>query len=78
MEKNKELCNKLNNLNIKSLHYNNSLETDLTIELTEGAIWCGGSSKINGREPIVNNPTEEVFTNLINIKQMVLFIRFFI
>ena len=62
MQKNKEMCLKLNDLNIKSLHYQNSLGTDLTIELTSNAIWCGGSSQINGRKPIVNIPTEEVFT----------------
>ena len=62
MKQNKEECNKLNDLNIKSLHYENSLGTDLTIELSNHAIWCGGSSYINGRTPIVNMPTEEVFT----------------
>ena len=62
MKNNKEMCLKLNDLNIKTLHYQNSLGTDLIIELTNHAIWCGGSSKIKGREPIVNIPTEEVFT----------------
>lgn len=62
MKNNKEMCNKLNNLNIKELHYKNSLGTNLTIELAKHAIWCGGSSIIKGREPIVNIPTEEVFT----------------
>lgn len=62
MKKNKEMCDKLTKLNIKSLHYTNELGTDLTIELAEHAIWCGGSSYVNGREPIVNIPTEEVFT----------------
>ena len=62
MANNKEMCHKLNDLNIKSLHYTNSLGTDLVIELSEHAIWCGGSSNINGRNPIVNIPTEEVFT----------------
>lgn len=62
MKKNKEMCEKLNNLNIKSMHYENSLGTDLTIELSNGAIWCGGSSKIKNDEPVVNIPTEEVFT----------------
>lgn len=62
MKNNKDICKKLNDLNIKSLHYQNSLGTDLTIGLYNNAIWCGGSSKINGREPIVNIPTEEVFT----------------
>ncbi len=62
MKQNKNMCEKLNHLNIKSLHYKNSLGTDLTIELPEHTIWCGGSSIINGREPVVNIPTEEVFT----------------
>ena len=62
MAKNKDICHKLNDLNIKLLHYTNSLGTDLTVELSKHAIWCGGSSSINNREPIVNIPTEEVFT----------------
>ena len=62
MQNNKNMCLKLTNLKIKELHYQNSLGTDLTIGLSDGAIWCGGSSKINGREPIVNMPTEETFT----------------
>ena len=62
MKNNHDMCNKLDGLKIKSLHYRNSIGTDLVIELSEGAIWCGGSSIINGREPIVNMPTEEVFT----------------
>lgn len=62
MKNNKDMCLKLNNLKIKELHYQNSLGTNLTIGLSNGAVWCGGSSKIKGREPIVNMPTEEVFT----------------
>ena len=62
MKNNHDMCTKLDNLKIKSLHYRNSIGTDLVIELSEGATWCGGSSIINGREPIVNIPTEEVFT----------------
>lgn len=62
MNLNKEMQKKLNNLNIKELHYTNSLGTDLYIELDKSALWCGGSSLINGEEPIVNMPTEEVFT----------------
>lgn len=56
------LCDKLNKLNIKELKYTNKLGTNFTVSLSKGAIWCGGSSIINGREPIVNMPTEEVFT----------------
>lgn len=62
MKENKLLCQKLTNLSIKSLHYQNSLGTNLQIELSKNALWCGGSSLINGEEPIVNIPTEEVFT----------------
>ena len=62
MKKNKLLCQKLTKLNIKLLHYQNSLGTDLTVELSKRAIWCGGSSKIKCRCPIVNIPSYEVFT----------------
>lgn len=62
MQENKLMCQKLTNLNIQKLNYKSSNGTDLTIELPKNAIWCGGSSKIKGREPIVNIPTEEVFT----------------
>lgn len=62
MQENKAFCQKLTNINIKSLHYQNNLGTDFTVELSSDAIWCGGSSLIKGEEPIVNLPTEEVFT----------------
>ncbi len=62
MRENKNICQKLTDLNIKTLHYINSLGTDLEITLDEKAIWCGGASKINDMELIVNMPTEEVFT----------------
>ncbi len=63
MHENKKMCQKLTKLNIKELHYTNSLGTNLKIELAENSLWCGGSSSIKGREPIVNMPTEEVFTS---------------
>ena len=62
MQENQKMCEKLTNLNIKTLHYQSTNGTDLTVELPENAIWCGGSSIIKGREPIVNMPTEEVFS----------------
>lgn len=62
MEENHQMCENLTNMNIKELHYTSSNGTDLTIELPKNAIWCGGSSRIKGRDPIVNMPTEEVFT----------------
>lgn len=62
MNYNQELCQKLTNLNIKTLNYRNNLGTSLKIELPFHAIWCGGDSYILGDKPIVNIPTEEVFT----------------
>ena len=62
MAENHQMCKKLTDLNIKELHYESSNGTNLTVELPKNAIWCGGSSLIKGREPIVNMPTEEVFT----------------
>jgi len=54
---------KLNALNLKSLHYTNTLGTDLRIELPEGHLWLGGSDLTpDGHEFIANMPTEEVFT----------------
>ncbi len=59
----KKQMNHLNELNFKSLHYTNSLGTDLVIELPEGHIWLGGSDFTpDGHEFIANMPTEEVFT----------------
>ncbi len=53
----------LNDMNFKSLHYTNSLGTDLLIELPEGHLWLGGSDLTpDGHEFIANMPTEEVFT----------------
>lgn len=62
MDENHKMCDKLTKLNIKELHYQNSNGTNLTVELAKNSVWCGGSSLIKGREPIVNMPTEEVFT----------------
>ena len=55
---------KLNQMNFKSLHYTNSLGTDLTVELPEGHIWeAGNDVTLAGRTYIANIPTEEVFTS---------------
>lgn len=54
---------RLNELSLESLHYKNSLGTDLTIRLPEGAIWAGGSNVTrSGVTYIANMPTEEIFT----------------
>lgn len=59
----KRRMDKLNSLNLESLHYVNSLGTDLTIRLPEGAIWAGGASVTRAGIPyIANMPTEELFT----------------
>ncbi|WP_434512380.1 aminopeptidase [Desulfitobacterium sp. AusDCA] len=53
----------LNQLNLKSLHYQSALGTNLTIELPEGHLWLGGSEFTpEGLEFVANIPTEEVFT----------------
>ena len=54
---------KLNALRFKSLHYTNSLGTDLTIELPDDHLWAAGNSVMkNGVEFVANMPTEEIFT----------------
>ena len=53
----------LNDYRFKSLHYQNSLGTDLTVELPEGHFWTGGAEKAaSGVMFSANIPTEEVFT----------------
>lgn len=61
---NKKNVDKLNSLNLRKLHYTNSLGTDFTVELGEGAIWCGADEEMpDGTPLIVNMPTEEIFTS---------------
>ena len=53
----------LNKLHFKSLHYTNSLGTDLVIELPETHLWASGDGKTGkGQTFIANMPTEEIFT----------------
>lgn len=54
----------LNDYHLKTLHYTNSLGTDLTVELPEGHFWAGGAEKCikSGVMFSANIPTEEVFT----------------
>jgi len=62
--KNKKNVDKLNELKLKKLHYTNSLGTDFSVELGEGAIWCGADEEMpDGTPLIVNMPTEEIFTS---------------
>ncbi|TLG71221.1 aminopeptidase [Culicoidibacter larvae] len=54
----------MNDYNFKSLHYTNSLGTDLFIGLPEGHAWEGGKStnKTTNTKFNANMPTEEVFS----------------
>lgn len=53
----------LNDYQFASLHYTNSLGTDLTIRLPEHHVWAGGSDFTpQGTEFVANIPTEEIFT----------------
>ena len=53
----------LNKYNFKTLHFKNSIGTDLTIDLVEDHIWAGGGEmSANGVYFAPNIPTEEAFT----------------
>lgn len=58
LQNQEDIMNKLNNLHIKKLYYKNKLGTDLTIELSDKALWQSASSG----KWIVNMPSYEVFT----------------
>lgn len=54
---------KLNELQLESIHMTSASGTDLTVGLAEGHTWEGACSKAeNGAVFIANVPTEEVFT----------------
>lgn len=62
--KNNEKKDILNNLEIKKLHYKNSLGTDLHISLPENVIWMNVSDdKKDDLEMMVNIPSYEIFTS---------------
>lgn len=58
LNRERNITNKLNKLKIKKLHYQNSLGTNLTVELSSKALWKSASSG----KWIVNMPSYEVFT----------------
>ena len=61
----KEHTKILNKYNFKSLHFKNSLGTDLTVGLIKDHIWEGGCDKSRGEYKVdfnANIPTEEAFT----------------
>ena len=55
--------NKLNSLKLTKLHYKNSIGTDFTIGLPEGAYFSGAKENTTYGAPFcANMPTEEIFT----------------
>lgn len=60
----KELCDVLNNFSIKSLHFSNSLGTDVEIGLLDNGVWATGDTCLkNGKNVLVNYPSLEIFTS---------------
>lgn len=56
-------ADKLNDMNLDSLHYTTKRGTDLTIGLPKGHIWVGAiSTDDRGTEFLPNLPTEEIFS----------------
>lgn len=61
--KSNEYKDKLNKMNIKSLHYKNSIGTDLKVGLPDNILWMNLDEKdINGNSIIANMPSYEIFT----------------
>lgn len=55
---------KLSDYNFKTLVYESSNGTDFKVDLPKNHIWASGNEKlINGKEVLVNFPTEEIFTS---------------
>ena len=53
----------LNDMHIASLHYENSLGTDLVVRLPEKVVWISGEEHTPaGQVFLANMPTEEIFT----------------
>lgn len=61
LEQQKRLEEKLNSLKISEMHYQNSLGTDLQIELTPNTTWHSIGSL--GKNMLVNLPSYEIFSN---------------
>jgi len=59
-----ERAKKLNDYQFKTLRYKSSNGTDFKIDLPKNHIWASGRETLsNGKEVLVNFPTEEVFTS---------------
>ena len=62
LKRNKAMINKLNSLDIRQLHYTNSLGTDLRVSLPDKVRWYTASPE-NDIAKIVNMPSYEIFTS---------------
>ena len=59
-----ERAKKLNEYQFKTLKYKSSNGTDFKIDLPKNHVWASGRETLsNGKEVLVNFPTEEVFTS---------------
>lgn len=59
----KKAADFMNSQQFVSLHYENSLGTDLTVELPRGHVWAGGAEYTSSKVRFVANmPTEEVYS----------------
>ncbi len=64
IKKFKERAKKLNDYNFKTIKYTSSNGTNFSINLPENHIWATGYETLaNGKEVLVNFPTEEIFTS---------------
>ena len=63
-KKMKERAQKLKDYQFKTLRYLSSNGTDFSIDLPEHHLWATGYERLaNGKEVLVNFPTEEIFTS---------------
>ena len=60
LKEQQRIVQKLNSLQISTMHYKNSLGTDIIVELDSDAIWASAGSL--GENAIVNMPTYEIFS----------------
>jgi aminopeptidase len=60
IETSKKRISKLNEMNIRKLHYTNSLGTDLEVEFPTNYVWCGAD---NAEGMLVNMPSYEIFSS---------------
>ena len=62
INKSKEKVKKLNDLEIKSMHYTNELGTNLTIEMPQNTLWVSAANEEHDNI-IVNMPSYEIFSS---------------